>query len=81
MRPPCPQNPWGKNSMSSTFVFNEKAAAARLGVSVKTLQARRSAKQGPTYVRVGRSVRYLESDLDAFLAGCRVAPQSEAEVR
>ena len=67
--------------MSSTFVFDEKAAAARLGLSVKTLQARRSAKQGPTYVRVGRSVRYLEADLDAFLDGCRVAPQGEAGVR
>ena len=65
---------------STTSVLNEKAAAAHVGLSVKTLQARRSAKQGPAYVRVGRSVRYLASDLDAFLAGCRVAPQAD-EVR
>jgi predicted DNA-binding transcriptional regulator AlpA len=63
--------------VTTTPVFDEKAAAAYVGLSVKTLQARRCAHKAPPYIKVGRSVRYLKSDLDALLAGCRVDPEGQ----
>lgn len=43
--------------------LDTRAAAALLGVSVKTLEALRSRGTGPPFVRVGRSVRYRLEDL------------------
>lgn len=62
--------------MAHANVYDEKEAAAYLGLSVKTLQARRAAHKAPAYLKVGRSVRYLKDDLDALLAGCRVDPEA-----
>ena len=53
---------------------NERDAAAMLGWSVKTLQARRYRGEPPRYYKVGRSVRYLVSDLQAYLESCLVEP-------
>ena len=61
--------------MSDTQAWCEKVSATYLGLSVKTLQARRAAHKAPPYIKVGRSVRYLKEDLDAFLAACRVDPE------
>ena len=57
-----------------SIVLDEKSAARYLGLSDRSLQARRAAGQGPTFVRIGRSVRYLQSDLDDMLAASRVVP-------
>lgn len=62
--------------MTTTPVFDEKAAAVYVGLSVKTLQARRCAHKSPAYIKVGRSVRYLKDDLDALLTGCRIDPEA-----
>ncbi|EHJ48871.1 hypothetical protein DFW101_2869 [Solidesulfovibrio carbinoliphilus subsp. oakridgensis] len=62
--------------MTHSQIFGEKEAAAYAKVSVKTLQARRAAHKAPPYLKVGRSVRYLKEDLDAFLASCRVDPEA-----
>lgn len=40
-----------------------KQAAALLGVHHKTLEALRANGAGPAFVRVGKAVRYLASDL------------------
>jgi hypothetical protein len=50
----------------------EKEAAQRLRVSPRTLQKWRILKVGPTWVRVGRCVRYRLTDLDAFVASGEV---------
>lgn len=49
-------------------MLNEQQAAEVLGVKPATLQVWRSAKRYPlAYVKVGRSVRYRLSALQAFL--------------
>lgn len=48
---------------------NEAEAAQILGVKTGTLQVWRSTKRyALAYVKVGRLVRYRQSDLEAFLA-------------
>ena len=69
-------------------LLDEKQAAALLNVSVKTLQGRRSRGDGPPFVKLGRSVRYAEADLEAFvLAAVRTstsdpgAPPRQSRIR
>lgn len=46
-----------------------KAAAKRLGISHQTLEKWRSQNRGPRFFKVGsKSIRYRQSDLDAFLS-------------
>jgi len=42
-------------------------AAEYLTLNVNTLNAWRSKGEGPTFIRVGRSVRYKKADLDDYL--------------
>lgn len=56
------------------ILMNEKDAAAYLGWSVKTLQARRHLCKPPRYRKIGRSVRYTLADLEAFVEGSTVEP-------
>lgn len=53
--------------------LNEIEAARRLGLKVATLRAWRRKGRGPAYVRLGRAVRYLSSDLDDFIRANRHA--------
>ena len=59
---PLPREP-----ISYRFV-SEKNAAEILALSVKTLRSWRLRGQGPSYAKLGRSVRYAISDLEAFAA-------------
>ena len=53
-------------------LLDERAAASRLGLSPRTLQAWRVSGGGPVYRKVGRRVLYAVPDLAAFLdAGTR----------
>ncbi|MBN9411600.1 MAG: helix-turn-helix domain-containing protein [Burkholderiales bacterium] len=58
-------------------MLDERAAAAYIGVSTSSLRkgrmtgAREGYMQPPPYVKLGRSVRYLQSDLDQYLARFR----------
>ena len=55
-----------------------KAAAEYLGLSEKTLNNWRSTRSdGPPYLKVGASVVYLQSDLDAWLNQCRRTSTSD----
>lgn len=62
--------------------FNETDAAAYLGLSRSTLRKGRmrgrrlSGVPTPPYVRLGRTVRYLKDDLDAWLEQYRVLQSS-----
>jgi hypothetical protein len=47
--------------------MNEVAAADYVGLSIKTLQNRRSKRVLPSFHKSGRSVIYLKTDLNAFL--------------
>lgn len=54
--------------------LTEIAAARRLGLKVATLRAWRRQARGPAYVRLGRAVRYLASDVEDFLRANRHGP-------
>jgi hypothetical protein len=58
--------------------LTEMDAAGRLGLKVATLRAWRHQRRGPAFVRLGRAVRYLPSDLDEFLRANRHSPQTGA---
>jgi excisionase family DNA binding protein len=47
--------------------LTETEAATRLGLKVATLRAWRHQGRGPAYVRLGRAVRYLSTDIDEYL--------------
>jgi predicted DNA-binding transcriptional regulator AlpA len=62
-------------------VYTDHQAAAYLGLAssvwlqhkrMNVQVARNGTDEGPPFVRVGRLVRYLKSDLDAWLAARRV---------
>ena len=57
---------------NNTVLYDEEAAGKYIGganspVSSRTLQRWRLEGVGPTYVKIGRLVRYREADLDTFL--------------
>lgn len=56
------------NSQITAPLLNEKAAAERLGLAVKTLQKWRWTGGGPVFAKLGGTVRYRVSDIDAFVA-------------
>ena len=58
--PPCGKNP---------AFMDTREAAALLGLSPRTLDTYRSTGAGPSYYRLGGSVRYPETDLAAWDAG------------
>ena len=61
--------------------LNEFEAAAALGVSVFTLRQRRFKSLQPTFLKIGRTVRYLPADLEMFKASCRRIASGSAEQR
>ena len=66
-------------------IIHEEAGAGRyLGgdkkpISVRTMQRWRISGTGPVWCRLGRLVRYRQSDLDAHLAAHATRSTSEAE--
>ena len=58
--------------------MTESEAASRLGLKVATLRAWRHQGRGPAYLRLGRAVRYLASDIDEFLSSNRHNPRQTA---
>ena len=77
------QNSELDRKMESKRALNEKEAAAYIGMSVSFLQKDRLADgrprghaPGPRYIKIGRAVRYLVEDLDAWLDARRLDPRS-----
>ena len=54
--------------MAYVTLLRTPDVAKMLGVSITKLEHMRCAGQGPTWIRVGRSVRYKPADIDAYLA-------------
>ena len=48
-------------------LFTEKQAARYLTRSVSSLRRGRKDGSGPKFVRLGRSIRYAKTELDAYL--------------
>jgi predicted DNA-binding transcriptional regulator AlpA len=54
---------------SSSQMLTEKAVAARLGVTARTLQRWRTTGDGPAWIRIGpRMIRYSEAGVSAWAA-------------
>ena len=52
--------------------YNEREAAEILGLKVRTLQRMRMERRGPPFLKYDRkSVRYLETDLVAYIEAAR----------
>lgn len=66
----------------ATAALTEKQAATYIGMSVPYLRCdrmnghREGRTPGPPFVKIGRSVRYLRTDLDAWLMAHRVNRQA-----
>lgn len=59
-------------------LLSTEQAAARCGLSPRTLEKVRITGGGPRFVKLGRSVRYDVADLDAWIASNRRASTSDA---
>ena len=60
----------------TTRALTEREVAELLGLSVATLRAWRHRGKGPRFLRLGRSVRYLPSDLADFVRASAVDTRS-----
>ena len=58
--------------------LTERQVAEQLGLSVATLRAWRHRGKGPRFLRLGRSVRYLPSDVDEFVRASAVDTRSDS---
>lgn len=56
--------------------FNTEEAAAYLGISSKTLIARRFYRKSPKYIKLGRLVFYRKSDLDDWVTDSIIDPEA-----
>jgi predicted DNA-binding transcriptional regulator AlpA len=58
--------------MPDSNVLNEHQAASILGCSAALMRKWRRLGEGPSYSKIGRLVRYSQSDIETFLAAHRV---------
>jgi hypothetical protein len=56
-------------------ILNEHEAASILGLAVQTMRNARHARAGCPYIKIGRSVRYLLSDVEDYLMKNRIEPE------
>jgi predicted DNA-binding transcriptional regulator AlpA len=59
-------------STTTDRLLDERQAAQMLGCSPALLRKWRLFRNGPAYCKIGRLVRYAESDLQVYLRACRV---------
>lgn len=68
---------------SENTLLNEKLAASHLGLSTSVLRSWRCKTRGicgPSFIRVGRSIRYRLTDLESWLSSRTVAGDAMPEV-
>ena len=63
------------NNITNLQTANEHEAAALLKSSVQTLRNNRFLRKGCPYIKIGRSVRYLLSDIQDYLERNRINPE------
>ena len=62
--------------LNVTEVIKEAQAAEMLSRAVQTLRNDRHLRQGPPYIKLGRSIRYRVSDLMDYLDKHRIDPEA-----
>jgi len=60
-------------------MLDDKQAAEQIGCTFHALRKWRLLGKGPRYHKVGRLVRYAETDLAAYLDANRVQPAAQVE--
>ena len=63
------------------LLLTQREAALALRLSERTLERMRVTGNGPRFVKCNRSIRYQQTDLDAWIASRVVRSTSEVEVR
>jgi predicted DNA-binding transcriptional regulator AlpA len=58
--------------------LNEKQVSEMTGIALSTLRNYRSKRRGFAYVKSGRSVRYLESDVIDYMESRKIRTQEQA---
>ena len=61
-------------------LLSQREAATLLHLSERTLERFRVSGAGPKFVRLGRSIRYRLTDIEAFIAARIVGSTSERPV-
>ena len=61
------EQPAAGSEIAAGRLLDSKGAAARLGLSVRTLQKWRMRGCGPRFVKLGHAVRYEETEIEAFI--------------
>jgi hypothetical protein len=74
--PATPQKPTNKTPCQSALT--EAQVAEKYSLSRKTLQAWRMNGGGPAFVKMGKAVRYLVTDLEAFETANKRANTAQA---
>ena len=70
------------NQAQEDFLINEKAVAKWLAVGLSTVQQWRLKGQGPRFIKIGKSVRYRQSDVLAYIREQEsFSSTSEADMR
>jgi excisionase family DNA binding protein len=69
------------NDANGSQPLTESEAAARLGLKIATLRAWRHQGKGPAYLRLGRAVRYLTTDVEDFIQSSRHSPHTAGSPR
>lgn len=64
------------DDITSDPLLRSEAVAEYLDVALATLEKWRNAGRGPAHVRIGRLVRYRQSDLDRWLREQRVGGEA-----
>jgi hypothetical protein len=67
--------------MARRVMMTEGQAAEWLTIKKKTLQAWRVRGGGPKFVKLGRCVRYIESDLEEFVSERTLMHTSSMDLR
>jgi excisionase family DNA binding protein len=68
------------HSASQETYFRPREAAEYLRSSESTLAKKRLNGDGPSFVRIGRAIRYRRSDLDAWMSASIRTSTSETAV-
>ncbi|WP_394700156.1 helix-turn-helix domain-containing protein [uncultured Desulfosarcina sp.] len=69
-------------NMNNAFqAMDEKQASKILGVSVQTLRNWRHLRKGPSYMKMGRAVRYNLDDLQDYMEKKRIDPEKRGWLR
>ena len=62
-------------------LLTAEEVAGITGLSLETLAQWRSQRRGIPYLKIGRTVRYDPTDVQAYLEGCRVSVSAPRERR